>query len=128
MSEIPPPPPPPPAAPVPQQPPLSGSDERLYATLGHAGIIIIGFIAPLIVWLIGKERSEFVDDQGKEALNFSILVTIGYVVSSILVVVFIGFLLLPLVWIFSVIFCILAAIATNKGERYRYPLNWRIIK
>jgi len=125
MSEIP---PPPPAAPVPQQPPLSASDERLYATLGHAGIILIGFIAPLIVWLIGKERSEFVDDQGKEALNFSILVTIGYVVSSILVVVFIGFLLLPLVWIFSVIFCILAAIATNKGERYRYPLNWRIIK
>ena len=128
MSEIPPPPPPPPAAPVPQQPPLSGSDERLYATLGHAGIIIIGFIAPLIVWLIGKERSEFVDDQGKEALNFSILVTIGYVASSILTFVFIGFLLFPLVWIFSVIFCILAAIAANKGERYRYPLNWRIIK
>ena len=128
MSETPPPPPPPPAAPVPQQPPLSGSDERLYATLGHAGIIIIGFIAPLIVWLIGKERSEFVDDQGKEALNFSILVTIGYVASSILTFVFIGFLLFPLVWIFSVIFCILAAIAANKGERYRYPLNWRIIK
>ena len=119
MSETPPPPPPPPAAPVPQQPPLSGSDERLYATLGHAGIIIIGFIAPLIVWLIGKERSEFVDDQGKEALNFSILVTIGYVASSILTFVFIGFLVFPLVWIFSVIFCILAAIAANKGERYR---------
>ena len=127
MSETPPP-PPPPAAPVPQQPPLSDSDERLYATLGHAGIIVIGFIAPLIVWLLGKERSDFVDDQGKEALNFSILVTIGYVASSILTFVFIGFLLFPLVWIFSVIFCILAAIAANKGERYRYPLNWRIIK
>jgi len=114
MSEIPPP-PPPPAAPVPQQP-LSPSDERLWATLGHAGIIILGIIAPLVVWLIFKERSEFVDDQAKEALNFSILGTIVTIVTC-------GF-----GWIVVIIFCILAAIAANKGERYRYPFNWRIIK
>jgi uncharacterized Tic20 family protein len=108
--------------------PLSESDERLYATLGHAGIIIVGFIAPLIVWLIGKERSDFVDDQGKEGLNFSILVTIGYIVGSITTPILIGFLILPVVWIASIIFCIQAAVAANKGTRYRYPLNWRIVK
>lgn len=108
------PPPPPPSTPAPQ--PLSDSDARLYATLGHAGIIIIGFLAPLIVWLLAKDRSEFVDDQGKEALNFSILATIATIITC------------GIAWIAVVIFCILAAIAANKGERYRYPLNWRIIK
>ena len=124
MTEVPPPPPPAPAA----QPPLSDSDARLYATLGHAGIIIIGFIAPLIVWLIGKERSAFVDEQGKEALNFSILITIGYIVASITTVILIGFALFPIVWLLSLIFCIQGAIKANKGESYRYPINWRIIK
>jgi uncharacterized Tic20 family protein len=120
-------PPPPPAQPAPQAP-LSASDERLYATLGHAGIIIVGFIAPLIVWLIGKERSEFVDDQGKEALNFSILLTIVYVVGWITSIIFIGFLLVLAAFVISLIFCIQGAMAANKGERYRYPFNWRIIK
>jgi len=107
---------------------MSQSDERLYATLGHVGIIIVGFLAPLIVWLIGKERSEFVDDQGKEALNFSILITIAYVVGWITSVILVGFLILLAALVLSIIFCIQGAIAANKGERYRYPFNWRIIK
>jgi len=127
MSETPP--PPPAAAPQPQpQQPMSQSDERLYATLGHVGIIIVGFLAPLIVWLIGKERSEFVDDQGKEALNFSILITIAYIIGAITSVILIGLLILFAAFVVSIIFCIQGAIAANKGERYRYPFNWRIVK
>lgn len=125
MSENPPPPPPPAAQPV---QPLGQSEERLYATLGHIGIILVGFIAPLIFWLIGKDRSRFVDNQGKEALNFSILVTIGYVIGSITAPILIGLLILPAVWIISLIFCIQGGIAANKGVEYRYPFNWRIIK
>lgn len=117
---------PPPAAPAAQ--PLSQSEERLYATLSHVGIIIVGFIAPLIFWLLGKDRSSFVDNQGKEALNFSILVTIGYIVGSVTTALLIGFLILPAVWIMSLIFCIQGGIAANKGTEYRYPFNWRIIK
>ncbi len=77
---------------------------------------------------MGRERSEFVDDQGKEALNFSILSTIAYVVSSILIFAIIGILMVIAVGIGTLVLCILAAIAANKGERYRYPLNWRIVK
>lgn len=124
MTEVPPPPPPAPAA----QPPLSDSDARLYATLGHAGIIIIGFIAPLIVWLIGKERSAFVDEQGKEALNFSILIAIAYIVGGLTSWLIIGVFILIAAWILTLVFCIQGAIKANKGESYRYPLNWRIIK
>lgn len=119
-------PPPPPAAPA--AVPLNPSEERLYATLAHLGIIIAGFVAPLIFWLIGKDRSRFVDNQGKEALNFSILVMIGYVIGVITVPFLIGLLILPVVWIVSLIFCIQGGIAANKGVDYRYPLNWRIIK
>jgi len=127
MSETPPP-PPPPSTPATPAAPLSDSDARLYATLAHAGIIIIGFVAPLIIWLIGKERSRFVDEEAKEALNFSILIAIAYVVGWITSFLFIGFFILLAAWILTLVFCIQAAIKANKGESYRYPLNWRIIK
>jgi len=130
MSENPP--PPPQSPPPPQQPyspqPMSQSDERLWATLAHAGIILFGFLPPLIIWLIFRERSAFVDDQGKEALNFSILVTIAYVVGSILTVILIGVLIIIAVGLATLILCIMAAIAANRGEQYRYPINWRIVK
>lgn len=108
--------------------PLSPSDERLWATLAHVGGIIVGFIAPLVIWLVFKERSRFVDDQGKEALNFQILVTIAYVVGSIT-----SFLVFPIVlifagWILTIVFGIQGGIAANKGQAYRYPFNWRVVK
>ncbi len=108
--------------------PLAPSDERLWATLAHVGGIIVGFIAPLVIWLVFKERSRFVDDQGKEALNFQILVTIAYIVGSITTVIFIGFLILFAAWILTIIFGIQGGIAANKGQAYRYPFNWRIVK
>ncbi len=114
--------------PPPAPRPLSDSDARLYATLSHVGVIVAGFLPPLIFWLIGKDRSAFVDDQGKEALNFSILITMLYVIGGILSVIFVGLLVLFGAWVLSLVFCIQGAIAANKGERYRYPLNWRVIK
>ena len=108
--------------------PLGDSDQRLWATLAHIGGVLLGFIAPLVVWLIYKDRGRFVEEQAKEALNFQILVAIAYVVASVTTIIGIGFLIFPLVWIFSLIFSIMGAIAANKGEAYRYPLNWRIIK
>jgi len=139
--------PPPPPPPPPEQPPggppaggqpsapnpLSESEGRTYATLAHAGIAAsslfgVTMFAPLVIWLIGKDRSAYVDEQGKEALNFSILLTIAYIVGWILAIVFVGFLLVGAAWLCAIIFGIMAAIAANKGEHYRYPLNWRIVK
>lgn len=108
--------------------PLNPSDERLWATLGHVGGIVLGFIAPLIIWLVFRERSGFVNDQAKEALNFQIVIAIAYVVGSILLVILVGGLIMALAWLAAVIFGIMGAVAANKGELYRYPFNWRIIK
>ena len=107
---------------------LSESDERLWASIAHAGTIFFGFVPALIVWLVQKEKSAFVETESKEALNFGILVSALYLIGWLTTFVIVGFLIIPIAWIISLIFCIQAAIKTNKGESYRYPLNVRLIK
>ena len=120
--------------PIGQQPmgpqPMTQSDERLWATLSHISIPFIGVVGPLIVYLVFKDRSAFLKDQGTESLNFSILYTIAQVAGWILTSVTIGilFFLPMLIFIAVLVLCIMAAIAANKGEAYRYPINWRLIK
>lgn len=95
-----------------------------------AGFVIPfgNIVGPLVIWLIKKDGSPFVDDQGKESLNFQITITILMIVSAILIIVIIGILLLPLVGLLSLIFIIVAAVKANGGERYRYPFALRLIK
>lgn len=108
-------------------PRLSPSDERMWATFAHVGPILVGFLAPLIIWLVFRERSRFVDDQGKEALNFQISLAIAYVVGVITTPILIGFLILLGAWVLAIAFGIQGAIVAGRGEPYRYPFNWRVI-
>jgi uncharacterized Tic20 family protein len=118
-----PPPPPTSAGPVP-------SDQRTMALVAHLLGIFTGFIGALIIWLINKDDTSkpFVVDQSKEALNFQITIAIAYIVSSILVVVLIGTLMLAAVWVANLVLCILAGVKANNGEAYRYPFTLRLIK
>jgi len=63
---------------------MTQSDERLWATLSHISIPFIGVVGPLIVYLVFKDRSAFLKDQGTESLNFSILYTIAQVAGWIM--------------------------------------------
>jgi hypothetical protein len=117
--------PPPPYA---VQPPLSESDQRMWSVLAHVGGILFSFVAPLIVWLVYKGRGAFVEDQAKEALNFQITVAIAYLAGTVLLVVIIGIFVILAAAICSILFGILAAVASNRGELYRYPLTLRLIK
>ena len=110
-------------------------DARMWAMFCHlaglAGVIIpaIGcVIGPLVVWLIKKEEFPFVDEQGKEALNFQISMFIYGVVAGLLCFACIGFVLAPLVGITDLVFLIIAAIKANDGVHYRYPLTIRLVK
>ena len=89
---------------------------------------MVGFLAGLIVMLVFGKRSAFVNDQAKEALNFQITLAIGWVAALILSAVFIGFLLYPVLAIADLVFSIIAGIAANKGEIYRYPVCLRLVK
>jgi len=98
--------------------------------LAHLLGAFTGFIGPLLIWLLKKDSDPFVDDQGKEALNFQLTILIAMFASVVLAVVSCGFLFfLPLVpAILNLIFCILGAVEANKGVAYRYPLALRMIQ
>lgn len=103
----------------------------MFAHLAALGGFIIPFgsvIGPLIIWQIKKEEFSFVDDQGKEALNFQITVVIAMAVAFLLSFILIGFLLIPIIVIGAIVFVIMGGIKANAGELYRYPINWRLIQ
>jgi uncharacterized protein len=128
---------PPPAGPTGPTDREPNKDARMWGMFAHlaglAGIVIpaIGsIVGPLVIWLIKKDEYPFVEDQGKEALNFQITMFIYILVASLLTFVCIGFILLPAVAIVDIVFLIIAAIKANDGIRYRYPkgLIFRFVK
>lgn len=130
------PPPPPYETPPPLGTGMNQSDERLWAMLAHLSSIVASFLGglsllgPLIVWLIYKDKSSYVDYHGKEALNFQILMSVIFVacVFGGIITCGVGFVVLPIVWVVDVVLVIIAGIAANNGEMYRYPFNWRLVK
>ncbi|MGH8019717.1 MAG: DUF4870 domain-containing protein [Opitutaceae bacterium] len=109
-------------------------DAKLFAMLCHLGALA-GFLfpfgnilGPLIFWLIRKNESAFVNDQGKESLNFQITVTIAALICVPLMFIIIGLPLLIIVGIAALIFTVIAAIKANEGVAYRYPWALRLIK
>jgi uncharacterized Tic20 family protein len=98
------------------------SDERLWATLAHLAILVVSIIGPLVIWLLKKEESRFVEDQAKEALNFQLSVLIVGLISTVTCVgpfvVLVG----------GIAFAILAAMEANKGVCYRYPYTFRLVQ
>jgi len=109
-------------------------DARLWAMLCHlstfavwVGIPFGNILGPLIIWLIKKDEYPLVNDQGKEALNFQISMTIYSIVSVLLCFVLVGFVLIPIIVIADVVLTIIAAIKANDGIPYRYPMTIRLV-
>ena len=138
------------ATPPPEPPPVApgtpGAEERQWAMFAHLSALVGGiltsgwagsigcFIGPLIIWLVKKDTMPFVDDQGKEALNFNITVGIAFFVLFLLAVLTLGIglvIAIPL-WIIIgiawLVFTIIAAIKANEGVAYRYPFTLRLVK
>ena len=109
-------------------------DERTWGMLAHlsafSGFLVPlgGVIGPLVVWLIKRDQSAFVADQGKEALNFNISVLLAAIVCGVLVLIFIGILLGVALFIFWLTMTIIAGIKASEGVRYRYPVTLRLVK
>ena len=101
---------------------------HLIALVGLLGNGIGFVLGPLIMWLLKREDHPFIDEQGKESLNFQITMFLALVISFILAFVLIGFVLFFLVMIFMTVFPIIGAIKANEGVHYRYPITIRFIK
>ena len=107
---------------------VPSSEEKNISTITHLGGTVFFFIPALIVWILKKEDSAYIADQAKEALNFQITIGIAMFVSTyILSWILIGLALIPIIWVTNIVFCIIAAISTSKGETYRYPICLRLI-
>ncbi|MFJ3408384.1 DUF4870 domain-containing protein [Promicromonospora sp. NPDC090134] len=115
---------------APYQPqPLTPSDERMWTVFAQVGAIIFSFVPPLVIWLVFKDRSRFVEQEAKESLNFTITVVIANVALAIITGITFGLGgILYIVLIAAVVFQILAAVENGKGAPYRYPVNIRFIK
>jgi uncharacterized protein len=120
------------------RPPEENADARSWAVFCHLspliGILLsvglLNFVGPLVIWLVKREQYPYVDDQGKEALNFQLTLLILSLICLVVTLVSCGalfpILFLPL--ILQVVFAIISSMAANKGEYYRYPYNIRIVK
>jgi len=100
------------------------SEDRTWAMLAHLSPLLLGFIGPLVIWLIYKDKSAFINDQAKEALNFQLAVMI---VALICAATCIGAILLPVLGVGALVYSILAGVEANKGVYYRYPYTIRMI-
>ena len=125
------------------------AEERQWAMFAHLSALLGGiltshlfgwacFLGPLVIWLLKKDTLPFVNDQGKEALNFNItaaIIGIGFLVLSVpLTIVTLGLwliiavpvaILLGIGWL---VLTIIAAIKANEGVTYRYPISLRLVK
>jgi uncharacterized Tic20 family protein len=116
--------------------PLDSNDKNL-ALLAHlSGCLAIvfgavpGFVGPLVIWLIQRDKSKFVEQESKEALNFQITLLIVWCVAIVLT--FLScWMLFPLIFVplvMQVVFGIIATVSVANGNAYRYPFNLRLIK
>jgi uncharacterized protein len=112
----------------------STPESRMWASLAHisafAGLVFPfgSVLGPLLIWLVKREEMPFVDDQGKEALNFNISMALYMVASVLLILVLVGIAMVVVLSFAWVVLVILAAVRSNEGIPYRYPLTIRFIQ
>jgi len=119
-------------------PPLSASEERTWAMVAHIGVLVaawfaMGFLCPLVVWLVFRNRSDLVRRHAVESLNFQLSLLIYLAVAFILILITVGLgvlIVVPLIIIGAIaalIVVILATVAASSGDDYRYPLTIRLV-
>ncbi len=110
-------------------------DERTWGMIAHLSAFALfifpvagNILAPLIIWLMRRDTSAFVDAEAKEALNFNISVSLGWIVCGLLTFLLIGFPLGIIIFLGWLVLTIVAAVKASEGVGYRYPLTLRLVK
>src|SRR5690625_3011322 len=93
-------------------------DERLLAMLIYVTSFFTVIIGPLLIWLLKRQESIFIDHHGKQYVNFLISYTIYFIIAKLLIILLIGIVFVPIVAIAAFITVIVAAIKAYKGETY----------
>jgi len=109
--------------------------EQSWALWAHLGALLatipsgflLQFLVPLIIWLSHRDRSDFIADHAREALNFHLSLLLWTLIGVVLSFVCVGFVILAAVPIVMIVCGILGAIAASRGEYYRYPVTFRFV-
>jgi uncharacterized protein len=104
------------------------SEERMLAAILYVVSLFFPIIGPLVVWLLKKDESSFINYHGREYFNFFISYTVYSFVSGILIFLIVGIFLLWILGIMALVFTIIAAVKAYEGNEYRFPLIFRVIK
>ncbi len=107
-------------------------DERTWGGAAHwsalvSAFVALAFLGPLLVMLVKGNESPYIRRQAVEALNFQLSMLIYAAVAFVLLFLLIGFLLLPIVGIWWLVFTIIGSVKAANGELYRYPLTIRMV-
>ncbi len=116
----------PPSSPPPA--PFASQDDKTLGIVMHV-LCLVGFplIGPLIVWLIKKDQSAYLDQQGRELLNFQLTYLLYGFLAFLLCFVFIGMLLLPVVLVATFVLTIIGIVKAAEGTVFRFPLTIRLL-
>lgn len=104
------------------------ADEKNMAMLIYLLGIFTHFIGPLVIWLVKKDQSQFIDDQGKEVLNFQITAFVASFIAGLSVFILIGILLVPAVMIAYLVLMVMGLLKAKEGIAYRFPFAVRLLK
>ncbi len=114
--------------------PVSSPEERNWSMLLHlsalSGLIVpfANLIAPLVIWLMFRARSDMVDYHGKRAMNFQISMTIYVLIALIFSFVLIGIPFLIGLSILWIVYEIVAAVRASRGDPPGYILSIRFLR
>jgi uncharacterized protein len=104
------------------------SEERMLAAILYVVSLFFPIIGPLVIWLLKKDESSFINYHGREYFNFFISYSVYSVISGILIFLVVGIFLLWILGIMALVFTIIAAVKAYEGNEYRFPLVFRVIK
>lgn len=123
----------------------STDEGKMYAIIAHIGAVVVGiftggflgFVAPLVIMFMAKDKDPWAAEQAKESLNFQLMILIfsivTFVATIILSILTFGlaiFIIAPIaliVGLAALVLIIMATIAVSKGQSYRYPINLRLV-
>lgn len=108
--------------------PVQSPDDKNLALLMYV-LSLVGFalIGPLIVWLLKKDTSPYLDKLGRELLNFQLSLFIYVLVCIPLCLILIGIPLLFVLGLGSLVLTIIGLVKATEGKVYRYPLTIRML-
>ncbi len=103
-------------------------DEKTLGIVMHV-LCLVGFpiLGPLVVWLVKKDQSSYLDRQGRELLNFQLSYLMYAVISAVLCIFLIGIPLLFAVGIATIVLTIIGIVNASEGKVYRFPLTIRLL-